>query len=105
MILAYGLALGIATFTFWQGGYALLSIFICSVYMVMFFGVPVVMARIRNRHDTRWYAANPEAHGDRVSIFGGSIGRTEALLQMVIVPLAVAFAFAAFAVIWLAVRP
>jgi hypothetical protein len=73
--------------------------------MVMFFGVPVVMARIRNKRDARWFASSPEAHGDRVFIFGGSIGRGEALLQMVIVPLAVAFAFAAFAVIWLSVRP
>ena len=105
MIAAYGVALAIATYTFWHSGYTLLSIAICAVYVVMFFGVPIVVARIRNRHDGRWRSDATEAADDRVAIFTGSIGRSEALLQMVIVPLIVAFAFAAFAVIWLSVKP
>lgn len=105
MIAAYGVALAIVTYTFWHSGDTLLSIAICAVYMVMFFGVPVVMARIRNWHDRRWHSDTSEAAADRVAIFGGSIGRPEALLQMVIVPIVVAFAFAAFAVIWLSVKP
>jgi hypothetical protein len=105
MIAAYGAAIGIAVFTFWQSGEALLSIAICVVYMVMFFGVPILMSRVRNAHDARWSRGQSEPSSDRVAVFGGTLGRTEALLQIVIVPLAVAFAFAAFAVIWLSVRP
>lgn len=105
MIAAYGVALAIVSYTFWHSRDALLSIAICAVYIVMFFGVPIVMARIRNRHDGRWRSDANETAADRVAIFGGSIGRPEALLQMVIVPLVVAFAFAAFAVIWLSVKP
>lgn len=103
MIVAYGAALGVATYTFWRSGYTLLSIGICAVYMVMFFGVPIAMARIRNRHDERHRVS--DVTGNRVEIFGGTIGRSEALLQMTIVPLVVVFAFAAFAMIWLFVKP
>lgn len=105
MIAAYGVAIAIVTYTFWQSGDALLSIAICAVYMVMFFGVPLVMARVRNRHDDRWCGESSDVAANRVDIFGGSIGRNEAVLQMVIVPLAVVFAFAAFAVIWLSLKP
>lgn len=105
MVAAYGTAIAIVTYTFWHSGDTLLSIAICAVYMVMFFGVPIVMARVRNRHDERWRSDTTEAAAERVTIFGGSIGRREAVAQMVIVPVAVAFAFAAFAVIWLSVKP
>ncbi|MGE0627067.1 MAG: hypothetical protein AB7O43_04530 [Hyphomicrobiaceae bacterium] len=105
MIAAYGVALGIATFTFWRSGEALLSLAICMVYVVMFFGVPIVMARIRNARDARWKRRHPAANKDRVNVFSGTLGRTEALLQIIIVPLGVAVAFAAFAVIWLNVGP
>lgn len=105
MIAAYGTALAIVAYTFWRSGYTLLSIAVCIVYVVMFFGVPIVMARIRNRHDDRWAPGGREAMLDHVDVFGGSIGRKEALLQMSIVPLAVLFSFAAFAVIWLSVAP
>ncbi|MEZ5850971.1 MAG: hypothetical protein R3D68_10035 [Hyphomicrobiaceae bacterium] len=105
MMTAYGAAMAIAAFTFWQSGAALLAIAICVVYMAMFFGVPVLMSRIRNKHDVRWSQSHPQRRAERVVVFGGALGRTEALLQMVIVPLAVAFAFAAFATIWLSVSP
>jgi hypothetical protein len=105
MIAAYGASLAIVTYTFWQSAYALLAIAVCVVYMGMFFGVPVAMARIRNGRDARWQSECRESKSDRISVFGGSIGRTEAVLQMTIVPLAVVLAFAAFAVIWLTVKP
>lgn len=105
MIAAYGSALAIVAYTFWRSGYTLLSIAVCFVYVVMFFGVPIVMARIRNRHDGRWAPEGREAMLDHVDVFNGSIGRKEALLQMSIVPLAVVLAFAAFAIIWLSVKP
>jgi hypothetical protein len=105
MIAAYSVAMAIAAYTFWGSGDTILSIAICVVYIVMFFGVPIAMMRVRNFHDQRWASGGREAVGDRVAIYSGTIGRKEALLQMVIVPLAVVFAFAAFAVIWLATKP
>ncbi|HMN38394.1 MAG TPA: hypothetical protein PKD49_11895 [Hyphomicrobium sp.] len=105
MILAYATALAIVTLTFLQSGDTLLSIGICAVYLVMFFGVPGVMTKIRNGRDTRWTSRPPEATSERVSVFTGWLGRRDALLQIVTVPVAVAFAFAAFAIIWISVRP
>lgn len=105
MIAAYGAALAIATYTFWDGGSTLLSVAVCAVYIVMFFGVPIVMARIRNRHDARLVHDRREADADTVAVFGGTIGRTQALLQIVIVPLVVVFGFACFSAIWLSVSP
>ena len=105
MIAAYGATMAIAAFTFWQSGAALLAIAVCVAYMAMFFGVPIVMSRVRNNLDTRWSQSHPEWRSEHVVVFGGALRRTEALLQMVIVPLAVAFAFAAFAAIWLSVSP
>lgn len=105
MIVAYGSALGIVTATFWQSGEALFPIVICAVYIMMFFGVPILMSQVRNRHDTRWESRHPEATSDKVSVFTGRIGRTEAVLQIIIVPLVVVFAFAAFSIIWISLRP
>lgn len=105
MIGAYAGAVGIVTLTFWQSGEALLSIAICAVYMAMFFGVPILMSGIRNSRDARWQSSHPKLSSDHVSVFTGRLERTEALLQIVTVPLVVVFAFGAFAVIWVAVRP
>lgn len=105
MISAYGLALFIAVLTFIGSGEALLAVGISAVYGVMYFGIPVLMTRIRNSHDERWRANGPERVSDRVAIYGGTIRRHEAILQIVIVPVCVAFAFAAFATIWILVRP
>ncbi|MFV0295912.1 MAG: hypothetical protein ACK5JT_07305 [Hyphomicrobiaceae bacterium] len=105
MLFAYIAALAIVTFTFFAAGEALLSIGVCFAYVAMFFGVPWLMARIRNAHDTRWKPDAPSRHSHEIEVYSGKIGRFEAILQMVIVPLCVMFMFAAFAVIWLMEAP
>ncbi len=105
MICSYSILLGIAAYTFWQSGETMIAVAICLAYMVMFFGVPVLMTRIRHHDDSRWSRSPSASFSEKVSIFSGSIGRTDALLQMVIVPLAVTIAFGVFAAIWLSVRP
>lgn len=105
MISAFLMALAVVTTTFWNSGETLLSLAICFVYRVMFFGVPVAMAKIRNKHDTRWLADGPQRTSDIVDIYSGPIHRGEALVQMVLVPVCVGFAFTGFAIIWVLVRP
>lgn len=104
MIGAYLMALAVVTTTFWSSGETLLSLAICFVYGVMFFGVPIAMAKVR-KHDARWLPDGPKRTADLVEIQTGSIRRHEALVQMVIVPVCVAFAFTGFAIVWVAVRP
>lgn len=101
MGLAYGSALIIALYTFAATSETVFVVVISGIYSLMYFGVPVLMTRIRTRRDTRWMGETPARRADRVEIFSGSIGRGEGLLQMVIVPVGVAFAFAAFSIVWI----
>ena len=105
MIAAYGFMFLVATITFWQSTETLLSVGVCVIYAAMFFGVQLVMASLRNSHDARWLRDAPEASGDRVSIFGGSIRRGEAILHIVLVPLVMAGAFTVLSMAWIASRP
>lgn len=100
MVAAYGAAIGIAALTFIGSRETYLSLGICVAYMAMYFGIPVMMARIRSAHDSRWIGPKSVRPSKDVEVFSGPIGRIEALLQMVIVPLSVTLAFAAFAIIW-----
>lgn len=105
MAIAMGFALAAAGATFFAKGEALFAIVICIVYTVMFFGVPVMMTRIRSGHDARWCRDTPERRNHLVAIHTGLMRRHEAVLQMVIVPVGVSFAFAAFGLIWVLSRP
>ncbi len=105
MIGAYLMALAVVTTTFWSSGETLLSLAICFIYGVMFFGVPIAMAKVRNKHDARWLPDGTKRTADLVEIQTGTLHRHEALVQMVIVPVCVAFAFTGFAIVWVAVRP
>lgn len=105
MIAAIALALGIAATTFLANGEALFAVIISTFYTSMFFGIPILLSRIRTGRDTRWHRDTKQRRVDQVSIFTGIMGRREAVLQIVIVPIGVAFAFAAFSTIWLLARP
>nr|PZN75716.1 MAG: hypothetical protein DIU57_18045 [Pseudomonadota bacterium] len=105
MISAIGVALAVAVATFFTNGEALFAVVISIAYAAVFFGVPAIMARLRSRHDTRWKPLPPHARDHIVSIYTGFMKRHEAILQMVIVPVGVAFAFAGFSLIWVLVRP
>lgn len=105
MIAAIAAALGIAALTFLTSGEALFAIAICVVYAAMFFGVPLTLTRIRDGRDERWRRDTPHRRHDAVATFTGAMGRREAVLQMVIVPIGVAGAFAAFSLIWVLARP
>lgn len=105
MIVNMGAALVILALTFLASGEALFAILISSAYVAMFFGLPVIMTRMRNRHDTRWTPNVPQRSQHVVTVFTGTIKRHEAVAQMLIVPLGLTFAFASFGLIWVLVRP
>lgn len=105
MIGAIGVALAIAAMTFVASGEALFAVAICVVYTAMFFGVPIMMLRMRSGHDARWQRDTPHKRKPVVTTYTGLIGRREAIVQMVIVPVGVSFAFGAFALIWVLARP
>lgn len=105
MIAAIGVALAIAAATFFASGEALFAVAICVVYTAVFFGVPLLLTRIRSGRDGRWQRETPHRRDHLVSIYTGVMKRHEAVLQMVIVPVGVSFAFAAFGLIWILSRP
>lgn len=102
---AYAVALGIAALTFMGNGEALLAVSISVGFAVIYFVLPYLILLVRKRHDRRWQGAARQRFAPEVSTFTGSIHRHEAVIQMVIVPLAVVAAFSAFALIWVLIRP
>lgn len=105
MMACYGIAFATAVLTFMSSGEALIAVAISIGFAVMFFTVPLIMMRVRARNDTRWRRAERHRQSDQVDTYTGFMDRTSAVVHMVIVPLAVAFAFIGFALIWTLVRP
>jgi uncharacterized membrane protein len=104
MMAAYAVVLTVAILAFKADGEALLMVAISIVFAVMYFGVPLTMMRVRTRQDARWRKDGATRNGETVEICTGPMRRTEAVVQMVIVPLVVSAAFVAFAAIRSLVR-
>ena len=100
MIGAYAGALSIAALTFIGNGDAMFAVAISIGFAVMYFALPVVMRRVRSRHDQRWQPDAGHKKSQMVDLWTGPIRRWEGIAQIVSVPLAVLFGFAAFSVIW-----
>lgn len=81
-----------------------MAVVVAIAFGIVFFGVPFLMMHIRARHDTRWRKAD-RRDTDTVDTYTGRVGRAEAVVHMVIVPVVVSVAFACFAVIWVLSRP
>lgn len=104
MAACYAAAMVILAGTFWQHGEAMFVIAISAGFAAIFFTLPFLMLRIQHRRDGRWVPGKAPAPRE-VTIFTGNIHRNEAIVQMVIVPMAMVAAFTAFAIIWLLVGP
>lgn len=89
MLAAYGAALGIVALSLAGSGAALFAIVISAGYGAVYFGVPLLMARSHLPGTSAPPSRTANRRPQEVSVFTGLIGRREALLQMVIVPLAV----------------
>ena len=96
----YVIAFGAAWLTFRGSSEAWFPVAISICFAVMYFTVPIVLMKVRNRHDARWRSKEAERTGASIEINRGRLTRFEALTQMLIVPIAVAFAFLCFGVIW-----
>ena len=105
MMAAYVLVLAVAVLTFKGNGEALLAVAVSITFAIVFFCVPLAMMRIRARHDARWQKAASGRYIGTVDTYTGRVGRTEAVVHMVIVPIVVGVAFACFAAVWVLVRP
>lgn len=100
IMLSYAGALGIAAFTFFGKGDALFGVVVSIGFALAYFSVPLLMCRIRDKRDMRWQSDGVQRTSAMVDVWTGPIRRWEGIAQMVSVPLAVLFGFAAFAVIW-----
>lgn len=105
MIACYVIAALSVTVTFWRSVETLLAIAICVLYGVMYFGIPIIMMRIRKTHDQRWRSTEPERSSNMISVCTGPTTRFDAVLQMILVPLAVAILFVSFSTILMFMRP
>lgn len=104
MMACYGIAFAAAVLTFMGSGEALIAVAISIGFAVTFFTIPLLLMRVRARHDARWQPAAQHA-SDLVDTYTGPMDRTSAVVHMVIVPIAVVIAFVGFAVIWTVVAP
>jgi hypothetical protein len=101
MMLAYAGALGVAAFTFFGSGEALFPVVISIGFALMYFVVPLLMYRVRAARDPRWQRDTAQRTSAMVDVWTGTIRRWEGVVQIVIVPIAVLFGFASFALIWI----
>lgn len=99
MFAAYGAIVAAAFITFSASSEAVFAVVICAVYFVMYLGIPLVMFRMRTRHDPRWRRDARKRRSEDVVTFTGTIRRGEAIAQMVTVPLCVAAAFVALCIV------
>lgn len=101
MMLTYAGALGVAAFTFFGSGEALFPVVISIGFALAYFIVPLLMRRVRAARDPRWQTDAAHTSTAMVDLWTGPIRRWEGVVQIVSVPLAVLFGFAAFALIWI----
>jgi len=86
-VLSWAAFMSIFWVTFWADAYATFMVAVCTVYAVMFFGVPYVMSRLTPK-------ANIVDHGllhflrNRVDTIYGPVNSLEALVQVILVPAA-----------------
>lgn len=97
---AYAGALAIAALTFFGSGDAMFAVVISVGFAAMYFTLPMFMRRVRGKHDQRWHPDADHKTSPMVDLWTGRVRRWEAIAQIVSVPLAVLFGFAAFSVIW-----
>ena len=100
MILCYAGALTITSFTFFASGEALYVVAISIAFALMYFTLPVIMGRVRAARDHRWRSDSAHKTSAMVDLWTGPVRRREAIMQIISIPVAVLFAYAAFSAIW-----
>ena len=94
----WAMLLAIFWITFFVSTGALFMVVIGTGYAIVFFGVPFLMSRIAGQSSTASYSLRDFARGTFDTIYG-PIGGFEALLQVILVPLAVSMGGVAIGII------
>lgn len=87
MVGCYALMIAAYSVVFWQSSGTAFNLGVCLVYGAMYFGVPIVMARMAFRRDGRFRAKDEETH-DLIRTNTGPLKPAVAFAQIVIIPAA-----------------
>ena len=100
MIACYVALFAVAATAFHGTGTALFAVVLSAALGVVFFGIPLLMMRIRTGRDVRWQSDPTRAHSSEVDVWTGSMHRWEAVVQIVTIPLVIVTAFTLLAIRW-----
>jgi len=99
MASAYALLLAVAAVTFFRSGEAFFAVVISIVFAAIYFAIPMLFLRIRRTHDQRFHK-NEQAASSLVDVWTGPMRRSEAIVQIVSIPLAILLGFTLLAIRW-----
>lgn len=99
IIVCYSLLFTIAAFTFYSGGYSFFVVVISIFFAVVYYAIPVIFLKIRAARDPRW-RRDASAKSPTVDVWTGSMRRSEAIAQIVSIPLAILMGFILLAIRW-----
>lgn len=89
MVGCYALMMAAYSVVFWQSAGTAFNLGVCFVYGAMYFGVPVVLARVAFRRDGRFRATGEGSRG-LIRTNTGPLKPAVAFAQIVIIPAALA---------------
>jgi hypothetical protein len=89
MVGCYALMMAAYSVVFWQSSGTAFNLGVCFVYGAMYFGVPIVLARIAFRRDGRFRPKSEETRG-LIRTNTGPLKPAVAFAQIVIIPAALA---------------
>lgn len=100
MVLCYVLLFAVAGITFFANGSALFAVAVSAVFGVVFFAVPLVFLKMRAKRDVRWIKDAPHTTCTAVETCTGEMSRSEAIIQIVSIPVAIVVGFTLLAIRW-----
>lgn len=100
MVLCYVLLFAVAGITFFANGTALFAVAVGAVFGVVFFAVPLVFLKMRAKRDDRWIKDVPHTTCTAVETWTGQMNRSEAIIQIVSIPVAIVVGFTLLAIRW-----
>ena len=99
MASAYALLLAVAAVTFFRSGGAFFAVVISIVFAAIYFAIPMLFLKIRRTRDQRFHESELAA-SSVVDVWTGPMRRSEAVVQIVSIPLAILLGFTLLAIRW-----
>ena len=100
MIMCYALLFAVAAITFFANGSALFAVAVSAAFGVVFFAVPLMFLKMRAKRDGRWIKDAPHTTCAAVETCTGEMSRSEAIIQIVSIPVAILVGFTLLAIRW-----